>query len=105
MKTIHTDQIAEAVEKLCMDANYLLSPDIAAALENAACRERSPNGRMILESLQRNAEIARNEAMAICQDTGMAVVFLEIGQEVHITGGSLTEAVNEVFAGGIERFF
>ncbi|NLO38477.1 MAG: fumarate hydratase [Ruminiclostridium sp.] len=105
MKTIHTDQIAEAVEKLCMDANYLLSPDIAAALENAACRERSPNGRMILESLQRNAEIARNEAMAICQDTGMAVVFLEIGQEVHITGGSLTEAVNEGVRRGYRKGF
>lgn len=95
MNTIHVDRITETVEKLCMDANYFLNSDILNALTEAATQEESPNGRLILESLQRNAEIARSEKMAICQDTGMAVVFLEIGQEVHITGGSLTDAVNE----------
>jgi fumarate hydratase subunit alpha len=105
MKTIQADRITETIEKLCMDANYFLNRDIMDALQEAVSREKSPNGRMILESLKQNAEIARNENMAICQDTGMAVVFLEIGQEVHITGGSLTEAVNEGVRRGYRKGF
>lgn len=105
MKTIHIDRIIETVEKLCMDANYYLNRDVFSALEDAAIREKSPNGRLILESLQRNAAIARTEKMAICQDTGMAVVFIEIGQEVQITGGSLTEAVNEGVRRGYGKGF
>jgi fumarate hydratase subunit alpha len=105
MKTIHIDRVIETVEKLCMDANYHLNGDILHALEDAAIQEKSPNGRLILESLQQNAAIARTEQMAICQDTGMAVVFLEIGQDVHITGGSLAEAVNEGVRRGYRKGF
>lgn len=95
MKTIHTDRVVETVEKLCMNANYFLNDDICNALNRAKNTEKSENGRMVLDNLTENAEIARREKMAICQDTGMAVVFIEIGQDVHITGGSLEEAINE----------
>ena len=105
MKTIHIDRVIETVEKLCMDANYYINGDILGALEDAAIQEKSPNGRLVLQSLQKNAAIAREEKMAICQDTGMAVVFLEIGQEVHITGGSLIEAVNEGVRRGYRKGF
>lgn len=95
MKIIHTDRVVETVEKLCMNANYFLNDDICNALNRAKNTEKSENGRMVLDNLTENAEIARREKMAICQDTGMAVVFIEIGQDVHITGGSLEEAINE----------
>ncbi|MCX8128690.1 MAG: fumarate hydratase [Clostridia bacterium] len=95
MRTISTDQIVNIVEKLCIDANYYLNRDILTALEDGLHKEESDIGRSILEQIIENAGIAKEEKMAICQDTGMAVVFLDVGQEVYISGGSLTDAVNE----------
>lgn len=100
MKTIETAVIIQAVAKLCKEANYNLSGDIYAAFKEARQKEASPLGQNILEQLIENADIARNEEMPICQDTGMAVIFVEIGQEVHITGGSLEEAINAGVAEG-----
>ncbi len=95
MKTIKTEEITDIVEKLCVDANYYLNSDIEAAMTNAIEAERSELGKSILEQLVENAQIAKDQKMAICQDTGMAVVFADIGQEVYIKGGSLTDAINE----------
>lgn len=105
MKEIAISKIIETVEQLCMTANYDLNGDIMCALEEGARREESETGRLILSQLVENAKIAARERMAICQDTGMAVVFVEIGQEVHITGGSLTEAINEGVRRGYEKGF
>lgn len=95
MRTIHIEKIISAVEKLCMDANYNLNDDIYSALVEAYNNEESEKGKWVLENIMENAKIAKEEKIAICQDTGMAVIFLEIGQDVNITGGSLTEAINE----------
>lgn len=95
MRTIHTDAITEAVARLCMDANYDLNHDIEAALSAFCQEEPSPNGREILQDILANAKLARGCAMPICQDTGMAVFRVEVGQDVHIEGGGLTDAINE----------
>lgn len=105
MKEIAISKIIETAEQLCMTANYDLNSDIMCALEEGARREESETGRLILSQLVENAKIAARERMAICQDTGMAVVFVEIGQEVHITGGSLTDAINEGVRRGYEKGF
>jgi len=105
MKEIPISKIIETVEQLCMTANYDLNKDIMCALEEGAGNEESETGRLILSQLVENAKIAARERMAICQDTGMAVVFVEIGQEVHISGGSLTEAINEGVRRGYEKGF
>ncbi len=94
MKNINVSTIEEAVEKLCTESNYSLNDDIYKALGSALEAEKSDTGREILKQLLENADIAKKEGMAICQDTGMAVVFVDIGQEVHITGGSLEDAIN-----------
>lgn len=95
MKTIQTDQIVNAIREMCMEANYYLSEDMKHVLYEAADREESPLGRQILSQLKENLDIAGQNQIPICQDTGMAVVFVSVGQEVHIEGGSLTDAVNE----------
>ena len=95
MRTIHTDAITKAVARLCMDANYDLNHDIEAALAAFCHDEPSPNGREILQDILANAKLARECAMPICQDTGMAVFRIEVGQDVHIEGGGLTDAINE----------
>ncbi|SDF31912.1 fumarate hydratase [Sporolituus thermophilus] len=100
MRTIEAAQITAAVAKLAVEANYNLSPDIYDALVAGREKEESPLGKEILGQLVTNACIAREEAMPICQDTGMAVVFVELGQDVHITGGSLADAVNAGVAKG-----
>jgi fumarate hydratase subunit alpha len=100
MRTIEVSQITAAVAKLAVDANYYLSDDIRQALEAGREREESPLGRAILGQLVENACIARDEQVPICQDTGMAVIFMEVGQDVHFTGGSLEEAVNAGVAQG-----
>ncbi len=105
MNTIHVDRIITSVEKLCMDANYNLNEDIFQALRSAREKEKSENGRMVLDNLIQNAEIAGKEKLAICQDTGMAVAFLEIGQDVHITGGNLFNAIQEGVRRGYEKGF
>jgi fumarate hydratase subunit alpha len=100
MRTIKAVEITEAVAKLCKEANYYLSEDINKALIKSEEKEQSPLGKEILGQLIKNACIAREEDMPICQDTGMAVVFIDLGQDVHITGGSLEDAVNAGVAKG-----
>ncbi|MFQ6112352.1 MAG: fumarate hydratase [Nitrospinota bacterium] len=95
MKTIYAKEIVEAVKKICMDANYDLEEDVLEAFRKGKESEESPTGRAILELLEENAKIAREEKVPMCQDTGTAVFFVELGQEVHIEGGLLTDAINE----------
>lgn len=95
MRTIQVQDITRNLKEMCIEANHFLSSDMDSAMKNAAEREKSALGCQILASLQENLQIAGEEMIPICQDTGMAVVFLEIGQEVHFEGGSLEDAVNE----------
>lgn len=95
MREINVSSIIDAVEQLCMNANYFLNGDILQALKDGARCGESETERLVLSQLVENAGIAANERMAICQDTGMAVVFAEVGQDAHINGGSLTDAINE----------
>lgn len=105
LRIISAGQITDTVKELCIRANCFLNEDIGCALKKAEVEEEYPPAREILLILQKNAEVARTQKMAICQDTGMAVVFITIGQDVHITGGSLEEAVNEGVRGGYEEGF
>lgn len=105
LRDISAAQITEAVKELCIRANCFLNEDIGCALKKAGETEDYPPAQEILAILQKNAEVARKQSMAICQDTGMAVVFLTIGQDVHITGGSLEEAVNAGVRKGYEEGF
>lgn len=95
MKNINVSQITEAVKKLCIDANYYLSDDIRNRLKEYEEKETWPIAKDILNKILVNADIAKNEKMPMCQDTGMTCVFVEIGQDVHIVGGSLEDAINE----------
>ncbi len=103
MKTIHVEEIINSVEKLCIEANYYLNNDILEALKKGSAVEESQIGKNILSSLIENAEIARQKQKAICQDTGMAVMFVSLGQDVHIEGGSITEAINEGVRRGYKK--
>lgn len=105
MRTITTEEITKQIKEMCIEANHVLSPDMKAVFEKAVKEEQSPLGKQILDQLEENLKIAREDMIPICQDTGMAVVFIEIGQEVHIAGGSLTEAINQgVREGYIEGY-
>lgn len=95
VREISVHQISEHICRMCIEANSSLGSDMRAGLARAVKEEVSPLGRKVLEQLKKNLEIAGQEQIPICQDTGMAVVFLEIGQEVHLIGGDLTDAVNE----------
>jgi fumarate hydratase subunit alpha len=95
LREIYTEKIINAVRQMCIDANCQLRDDTVCALKQALDTEASPLGKEVMRQLIQNAEIARAESMPFCQDTGYAVLFVEIGQEVHINGGSLTEALNE----------
>lgn len=95
MRTIHTEEIISNIRQMCIEANHMLTPDMQKALECAVTDEKSPIGQRVLGQLQDNLQIAQEDTIPICQDTGMAVVFLEIGQDVHFEGGSLTDAINE----------
>ena len=95
MRTIHTDEITKCIKEMCMQVNVDLSPDVKNALLAGKQKEESPIGKQILEQLEQNLEIAKKSQIPICQDTGMTVVFLRIGQEVHIDGDFLEDAVNE----------
>ena len=95
MRTIQVNEITRNIREMCIEANHFLSPDMEKAMKNAVQREESPLGRQILEQLQENLRIAGDDMIPICQDTGMAVIFMEIGQDVHFEGGSLEEAINE----------
>ncbi|OUN34620.1 fumarate hydratase [Lachnoclostridium sp. An76] len=105
IRTIEVKEIAENIREMCIEANHFLAPDMGRALDRAAVSEKSPLGRKILEQLEENLEIAAEDMIPICQDTGMAVVFIEIGQDVHLEGGDLEDAVNEgVRRGYVEGF-
>lgn len=102
MRTIETEQMIRNIKEMCIEANHFLSADMERAMKCAAQTEEAPLGRQILGQLQDNLEIAGKDMIPICQDTGMTVVFLEIGQEVHFVGGNLTDAVNEGVRQGYE---
>ena len=105
MREIPVSEITEAVKKLCISANYNLNSDVYSAIENSRDNEQSPIGKNILSQLLENADLAKENCKPICQDTGMAVVFLKVGQDVHFEGGSLEDAVNEgVRQGYVEGF-
>jgi fumarate hydratase subunit alpha len=101
MREIHVDTIISSVENLFIDANLNLSQDIIDAIEKAIPKEESPVGKEVLRELINNAEIAKEERLPICQDTGLAVTFVEIGQDVHITGGGFSDAISE----GVKRAY
>ena len=95
MKTINVNEIIKTVKELSIEANYYLPNDVKEAIEKAEKNEKWPIANNILNKILENSQIAATEKMPICQDTGMACVFIDIGQDVHITGGSLEEAINE----------
>ncbi len=103
MREIHTGLITEAVKEMCIEANHVLAPDMKQVFNLAVKEEESPLGRQVLGQLKENLKIAAEDMIPICQDTGMAVVFLKVGQDVHITGGSLAHAVNEGVRKGYEE--
>ena len=95
MRTIHTDEIIKEIRQMCIDANLILSEDVKCRIEDAIQTEKSPVGKNVLQQLDENMKIAEAEEIPICQDTGMAVVFLKLGQDLHIEGMNLEDAVNE----------
>lgn len=95
IRTIHVDEIINNIKEMCIEANYYLSKDMKKAMKNASDKEQSKLGSQILSQLEDNLKIAAEDKIPICQDTGMAVIYLEIGQDVHFEGGYLEEAVNE----------
>lgn len=95
MRTIQTTDITENIRQMCIEANHYLSDDMKQVFNKAVDNEESPLGRQVLEQLKENLEIASSDMIPICQDTGMAVIFMNVGQEVHFEGGSITDAVNE----------
>lgn len=103
MREVKTDVITEAVRKLVIEASYDLGDDVIQALESAKKVEESPVAGAILDQITQNATIAKTEQAPMCQDTGLAVLFVEIGQEVHVEGGSLFDALNEGIRQGYEQ--
>jgi fumarate hydratase subunit alpha len=95
MRDIHVSAVTDAVKKLCMDANLELEPDMLRAFDRALATERSEAGQHVLRLLQNNADLARTRRIPYCQDTGFVICFLELGQDVHVTGGGLYDAINE----------
>ena len=105
IRTINIKEITTNIKEMCIEANHFLSEDMERAMKQAEKTEQSPLGKQILEQLEENLQIAADDMIPICQDTGMAVIFLEIGQDVHLQGGSLEDAVNEgVRQGYVEGF-
>ena len=95
MRTIQVETVTETIKNMCIQVNHYLSKDMETAMKNAVESEKAPLGKQILEQLQENLKIAGEDMIPICQDTGMAVIFMEVGQEVHFEGGSLEDAINE----------
>ena len=105
MRNISVDEITKNIKEMCIEANHFLSNDMKKAIDNAYEKEESEVGRNVLEQLQENLKIAANDMIPICQDTGMTVVFIEIGQDVHFTDGNLEDAINQgVREGYIEGY-
>lgn len=95
IREINVDKLTENISSMCIEANHILSEDMKCRLKEAVEKEESQLGKKILNQLQENLKIAKEDQIPICQDTGMTVVFLEVGQDVHFTGGSVEDAVNE----------
>ena len=105
MRTVDVKEITDAIMEMCIEANHFLTYDMKEVLNKSAKEEKSDLGKQILSQLQENLQIAESDAIPICQDTGMAVVFIKVGQDVHITGGLLEDAINEgVRKGYIEGY-
>lgn len=105
MREINVQEITKNIKEMCIEANHFLSEDMKAVFEKAVASEKSPLGCQVLSQLEENLKIAGEDMIPICQDTGMAVIFIKVGQEVHFTGGSLTDAINEgVRQGYVEGF-
>lgn len=105
IRTVNVSEITAAVKEMCIEANHFLSEDMAERMKLAVEQEESPLGKQILNQLQENLKIAGADMIPICQDTGMAVVFIKIGQDVHLEGGSLTDAINQgVHDGYVDGF-
>ena len=105
MKEINVSKITEVVKNMCIDANYYLTHDVKEKIESAYKQEKWPMAKEILEKILTNIDIAKKEEMPICQDTGMACVFVDIGQDVHIIGGNLKDAINEGIRQGYNEGF
>lgn len=105
MRTVRVEEIVKNIKEMCIEANHYLTDDMKEALAQSAKTEEAPLGKQILRQLEDNLQIASEEMIPICQDTGMAVVFMEIGQDVHIEGGLLTDAVNEGVRQGYKEGF
>lgn len=95
MRAVKADEITKNIREMCIEVNHFLSPDMKRVLNQAVEKEESPLGKQILNQLEENLKIAGEDMIPICQDTGMAVIFVKVGQEVHIEGGNLTDAINE----------
>ena len=95
VREVHVSAIVDAVKKLCIGANLELEPDMLRAFDRALTTERSPAGRQVLQILKDNAQMAQTRRIPYCQDTGFVVCFVELGQDVHVTGGGLYDAINE----------
>lgn len=105
MRTVDVKVITKNIKEMCIEVNHYLSKDMDIAMKNAVNNEKASLGKQILNQLQDNLKIAAEDMIPICQDTGMAVVFLEVGQEIHFEGGNLADAVNEgVRQGYVEGF-
>ena len=105
MREVHINKIIDTVKELCIEANYYLGEDIKTGLKDSIEKEEYSLANDVLKKIYLNADIARDDKMPICQDTGMACVFIELGQDVHIVGGSLEEAINEGVRRGYEEGF
>nr|WP_308627181.1 fumarate hydratase [uncultured Eisenbergiella sp.] len=103
MRTVQVSEITENIKEMCIEANHIVTPDMEQALDHAVEKEQAPLGKQVLGQLQDNLRIAKEDTIPICQDTGMAVVFLEAGQEVHFEGGVLEDAVNEGIRQGYQE--
>ena len=105
MREVNVDKVTENIKEMCIEANHFLTDDMKKVFKNAVVSEKSPLGKQVLNQLNENLDIAANDMIPICQDTGMAVVFINVGQDVHFTGGNITDAINEgVRQGYVEGF-
>ena len=105
MREVNVDKVTENIKEMCIEANHFLTDDMKKVFKNAVVSEKSPLGKQVLNQLNENLDIAANDMIPICQDTGMAVVFINVGHDVHFTGGNITDAINEgVRQGYVEGF-
>lgn len=105
MREVNVDKVTENIKEMCIEANHFLTDDMKKVFKNAVVSEKSPLGKQVLNQLNENLDIAANDMIPICQDTGMAVVFINVGQDVHFTCGNITDAINEgVRQGYVEGF-